>query len=85
MAQGMEAAEKNVKRLQGRETVPVNKVIPRREKTDGPVWRKQKPCYHCGRSGHVPSACRFRDATCHKCQKKGHVAKACRSGPAAHR
>ena len=62
------------------------KVIPRREKTEGPGWRKQeKPCYRCGRSGHVPSACRFRDATCHKCQKKGHIAKACRSGPAAHR
>ena len=86
IAQGMEAAEKNAKRLQGGEAVPVNKVIPRREKTDGPVWRKQeKPCYRCGRSGHVPSACRFRDATCHKCQKKGHIAKACRSGPAAHR
>ena len=86
IAQGMEAAEKNAKRLQGGETVPVNKVIPRREKTDGPVWRKQeKPCYRCGRIGHVPSSCRFRNATCHKCQKKGHIAKACRSGPAAHR
>ena len=88
IAQGMEAAEKNAKRLQGGEAVhvPVNKVIPRREKTEGPGWRKQeKPCYRCGRSGHVPSACRFRDATCHKCQKKGHIAKACRSGPAAHR
>ena len=88
IAQGMEAAEKNAKRLQGGEAVhvPINKVIPRREKTEGPGWRKQeKPCYRCGRSGHVPSACRFRDATCHKCQKKGHIAKACRSGPSAHR
>ena len=88
IAQGMEAAEKNANRLQGGEAVhvPVNKVIPRKEKTEGPGWRKQeKPCYRCGRSGHVPSACRFRDATCHKCQKKGHIAKACRSGPAAHR
>ena len=84
IAQGMEAAEKNAKRLQGGETVPVNKVIPRREKTDGPVCKQEKPCYRCGRSGHVPSACRLRDATCHKCQKKGHIAKACRSGAAAH-
>ena len=67
----MEAAEENVKRLQGGETVPVNKVIPRRENTDGPLWRKlEKPCFRCGLSGHVPSACRFCDTTCHKCQKK---------------
>ena len=58
ITQGMEVAEKNAKRLEGGETIPVNKVIPRREKTDGPVWRKQeKSCYCYGWSGHVPSVC----------------------------
>ena len=42
IAQGMEAAEKNAMRLQEGEAVhvPVNKVIPRREKTEGPGLRK---------------------------------------------
>ena len=87
IAQKMEAAEKNAKRLQGRETVPVNKVIRQGERRPmalyGEIRRSHVLC--CGRSGHVPSSCRFRNATCHKCQKKGHIAKACRSRAAAHR
>ena len=47
IAQGMEAVKKNAKRLQGRETVIVNKVFPRREKNNGPVWRKQEKSYYC--------------------------------------
>ena len=80
IAQGMEAAEKNAKRLQGGETT-VCKLASRGEKTGIPAWKRDKPCYHCGGSGHAPSDCHFRDATCHKCQKKGHIAKVCMSSP----
>ena len=57
IAQGMEAAERNAKRLRGETEVPVNKVIPRIEKTNDLVWRnEEKPCYYFGRSGHVVSS-----------------------------
>ena len=68
IVQGIEAAEKNANRVWEEETVPINRVIPRREKTDVLVWRKQKkPCYHCRQSGQMPNVCWFRNATRHKC------------------
>ena len=36
-----------------------------------------KPCYRCGKEGHAPSKCRFREAVCHKCKKRGHIKAAC--------
>ena len=81
IAQGMEAADTNAKRLHGGDPGSVDKITPRGDKTDTFGGRKHDtPCYRCGRKGHVPSACRFRDTTCHKCRKRGHIAKACRSG-----
>ena len=78
LAKSLEAAEKSSKKLQGGEDRQVNR-----------VWKEQKPhktpaktpCYRCGKNGHQPSSCRFRDAECHKCHKKGHLAKVCRSKP----
>ena len=40
-----------------------------------------KPCYRCGRQGHTPSTCRFRNARCNNCSKLGHIAAVCRSNP----
>ena len=37
-----------------------------------------KPCYRCGRSGHQPAHCKFRNATCYSCQKVGHLASVCK-------
>ena len=37
------------------------------------------PCFACGRSGHIRSACRYSRATCHGCGKTGHIKPACRS------
>lgn len=39
-----------------------------------------KPCSRCGKAGHAPRACPFKNAVCHKCKKKGHLARACRGG-----
>ncbi|XP_038069806.1 uncharacterized protein K02A2.6-like [Patiria miniata] len=36
-------------------------------------------CYRCGKSGHSPNQCHFKDATCHGCNKKGHIRPVCRS------
>ena len=33
-----------------------------------------KTCYRCGKPGHLPAGCRFREAKCHKCGTKGHLA-----------
>ena len=76
IAQGMEAAENNAKRLHGEDGTQVYRVTP--PGRTGP----EKLCYRCGGANHTPSVCRFREATCHKCQKKGHIAKVCRSGRA---
>ena len=65
---------------------PINKLsqpnepetVAKVDKLDNPA----KPCYRCGKSNHLASQCKFKEATCHKCQKKGHIASVCRSGQA---
>ena len=37
-------------------------------------------CFHCGRAGHSPSKCRFKNLSCHNCGRTGHIAVACRAG-----
>ena len=41
----------------------------------------KRPCYRCGRTGHLSDYCRFKDATCHSCGKTGHIAPVCKSKP----
>ena len=81
MAQGLEAAERNARKLQGHEETPVNRVSQKGEiaATSKPL---EKACYRCGGTGHTPNNCKFRNATCRRCQKKGHIARVCRSGRA---
>ena len=36
-------------------------------------------CFRCGKTGHAPDKCRFKEATCHHCGKLGHIKPICRS------
>ena len=36
-------------------------------------------CYRCGKQGHNPSMCKFREFKCYSCGKLGHLKKVCRS------
>ena len=43
--------------------------------------KSSSSCYQCGKQGHTPDNCRFKDATCHSCGKHGHISPVCRSKP----
>ena len=75
IAKGMEAADSNTISLKIREP-PINKVLHPTLQGTG-----RKTCYRCGKAGHLPSECRFKDAHCHACGKKGHIASVCRAVP----
>ena len=86
LAQGMEAADRNVKSLKGLETA-VNKLQLHRNyskhksqtSTAAATPTPATPCHRCGQSNHDQRNCRFREAECHLCHKKGHIAPACRA------
>ena len=68
----MEAVEKDTQEMKSTE-LTIRKVSTQR------VAVKAKPCYCCGKEGHEPHSCGFREAIFHNCQKKGHLARVCRS------
>ena len=37
----------------------------------------KSPCYHCGKTGHKPVNCRFKETTCHFCGKVDHLKSVC--------
>nr|XP_055048287.1 uncharacterized protein K02A2.6-like [Misgurnus anguillicaudatus] len=37
------------------------------------------PCFRCGKTGHSPASCWFKDMECRSCKKKGHIERACRN------
>ena len=85
VAQGMEAAHKNTQTLKGPEPT-VGKVEKVTQSPKSAGYRKaavhsgEKPnCYRCGRTGHLPQECGFKEAVCYNCRRKGHLAKVCRS------
>lgn len=71
IAQGMEAASKQALELRA----PDHPQELQRISSE-----RSKPCYRCGRAGHVPEKCYFKTQKCQNCWKLGHIVKVCR-GP----
>ena len=46
---------------------------------DGEVHKllSKSKCYRCGKSGHQPTNCKYKNAKCYSCQKVGHLAAVC--------
>ena len=88
IAQSLEAADLNSKKLQGAEADAVTGAgsvnrtgYTKSVKSDRGQSRQQgKVCYRCGNRDHLASLCPFLEEVCNKCHKKGHIARACRSG-----
>ena len=75
IAQGMEAAARDTQLFKS-EGGTINMLSQQeRAKLEKPA----KPCYCCGKSNHIATQCKFKEATCHKCQKKDHIASVCQS------
>ena len=79
IALSLEAAQKNAHTLKGAEAPPIFKVDRRGQTTKQTMKEEEKPCYRCGKRGHGPNSCGFREAKCFNCGKIGHVASVCRS------
>ena len=95
IAQSMEAAEANMKKLQTSEPAEIHAVqtsTQRLPTANNPRVRPanqlkkreeeihdKKVCHRCGLIGHHPSKCPYREAVCRRCNKAGHLARVCRS------
>ena len=73
IAQGMEAAAKQSERLRLATGLSSDVVADGGKAVHAVKSKKKppvgKPCYRCGRSGHVPDACYHRDKVCNQCKK----------------
>lgn len=68
IALSMEAAEKQAQELRpAAENKPVQK-----------LKQQQWECFRCGKKGHVPDKCFYKDSKCHKCHQKGHLSRKCK-------
>ena len=80
IALSLEAALKSAHTLHSSEAPQLLKVDQRWKTMKKPIkTEEEKTCYHCGKMGHGPSSCGFREAKCFNCGKLGHVAGVCRS------
>jgi len=49
----------------------------KRQVSDTPDARQSQKCYRCGKTNHLASVCRFKNATCHFCKRTVHLEIAC--------
>ena len=81
LALGMESAAQNVRTLQGGgepSAASSGKVLKFTGTKPGSSSKQQMLSYTCcGKPGHHPSKCRFKDAKCHHCSKVGYIKPAC--------
>ena len=74
IAQGMEAAAQNARKLQSTQVT---------SKSEADVYKltpgqgKIKQCYKCGQYSHRPTDWPYKNAKCHKCGKQGHLKRMC--------
>ena len=71
LAQGMEAALKDVQEMLGAPKPPSAGQPP--EEIYAVSKKTEFVCYRCGQAGHNPANCTFHTAQCHKCGKIGHI------------
>ena len=71
IARGMVAADSHALSMKTGEPA-VNKLRVAKES-------EKQLCHRCGRKGHVPDRCKFKESSCHACGKKGHIAPVCKS------
>ena len=69
------AASLSSKRETSTSSSEINKLTPHK-----PTQSKSEATYcRCGKSGHKPVSCRYKEATCHFCGKVGHLKSVCYS------
>ena len=78
VVQGMEAVEQNTLK-KGDAHMPESVYRMGGSQGQRKGQQQSKPCYRCGATDHLTSACRFKAATCHNSQKTSHITKVCRS------
>lgn len=71
VAISMELAETEARKLKAdvqdvHEPEPIHKVTVR-----------NKPCYRCGKTNHIPDKCFYQNSKCHTCHEMGHIRKMC--------
>ena len=76
VSQAVEAAERNARDLQAKQTPKTETVLALNKPRAANLPVSTTKYYRCGGT-HLPKDCYFKDAECHFCKKRGHIAKVC--------